>query len=239
LNLFNGRTQYSTLVPELRRDIKVLFGNATNVFEAARALLFSVGKTEVIEDACRQAASTGYGHLFEGHSLQIHSSRINRLPAALRCYAGCAAKLYGDVDTADLVKIHIQSGKLTLLFYDDYESSPLPRLRERTKINMRNQRIDFFGHSADREPELLYLKSRYMTVDQEGYYRQKAFDHALLELGLFDFSGYGPPANVFEATLKAAGYYIRGFEIPKNRYSRGSVAPTEGKAMGRLSSSDR
>ena len=216
LNLFNGRTRYSTLVPELQRDIKVLFGNATRAFEAARGLLFSVGKTEVIDEACRQAASAGYGHLFEGHSLQIHSSRLNRLPAALRCYVGCATKLYGDIDTADLVKIHIRSGKLTLLFYDDFENSPLPHLRERIKINMRAQRIEFFQRLTDRAPELLYLKSRYMTTDQEEYDRQKAFDDTLLKLGLFDFSDYGPPADEFEAFVNAAGYFIRGFEIQKS-----------------------
>jgi DNA phosphorothioation-associated putative methyltransferase len=217
LNLFNGRTRYSTLVPELQRDIKVLFGNATSAFEAARSLLFSVGKTEVIDEACRRATQAGCGHLFEGRSLQIHSSRINRLPAALRCYVGCAAKLYGDIDTADLVKIHIRSGKLTLLFYDDFQNSPLPHLRERIKINMRAQRIDFFQHSRDRAPELLYLKSRYMTADQEGYDQQKAFDDALLKLGLFDFSDYGPSANEFEATMNAAGYVIHGFEIQQKR----------------------
>src|SRR4029077_8044756 len=133
-------------------------------FDGGRALLFSVGKSEVIDEACRQATSAGLGYLIEGHSLQIHSSQINRLPAALRCYAGCAAKLYGDIDTADLVKIHIRSGKLTLLFYDDFDS-PLPRLRERIKINMREQKIDFFQYSKDEESQLLLLKSRYLTAN--------------------------------------------------------------------------
>lgn len=215
LNLFNGRTKYSMLIPEIQRDIKVLFGNATAAFEAARSLLFSVGRTEIIDEACRKATAAGLGYLNEGHSLQIHSSRLNRLPSALRCYAGCAAKLYGDIDTADLVKIHIRSGKLTLLFYDDFETSPLPRLRERIKINMRAQRIDFFQHSNGRETELLYLKSRYMTGDQEEYTQQKAFDDALDRLGLFDFSAYGPTASEFEAGLDSAGYIIRGFDIQK------------------------
>ena len=61
LNLFNGRTRYSTLVPELQRDIKVLFGNATSAFEAARAVLFSVGKTEVIEQASAEQLRQGVG----------------------------------------------------------------------------------------------------------------------------------------------------------------------------------
>src|SRR5262249_31692154 len=134
-------------------------------------------------------------------------------PPALRCYAGCAAKLYGDTDTADLLKIHVRSGKLTLLFYDDFSSSPLPRLRERVKINMREQRIDFFTYSAEGESQLLFLKSRYMTPDQPGYDQQKAFDDELLSLGLFDFSGYGPDAEKFYSELKKAGYAIDGFNL--------------------------
>lgn len=34
LNLFNGRTRYSMLVPELQRDIKAFLGNAKGAFEA-------------------------------------------------------------------------------------------------------------------------------------------------------------------------------------------------------------
>jgi DNA phosphorothioation-associated putative methyltransferase len=161
------------------------------------------------------------GFLNEGHSLQLHTSELNKLPAALRCYVGCGAKLYGDVDTADLIKIHIRSGKLTLLFYDDFDSSPLPRLRERIKINMRSQRIDFFEHTADRDQQqLLYLKSRFLTAEHPGYKRQKEFDDTLVKLGLFDFAEYGPAADVFQSTLSRAGYIISDFELQNSSVSQ-------------------
>lgn len=218
LNLFNGRTRYSMLAPELQRDIKAFLGNAKSAFEAGRALLFSVGKPEVIDNACQKASASGLGHLIEGDSLQIHSALINRLPAALRCYAGCAGKLYGDIDTADLVKIHVRSGKLTLLFYDDFDLSPLPRLRERIKIDMREHKIDFFQYS--KESQLLLFKSRYMTADQPRYDQQKSFDDALVKLGLFDFSDYGPSADVFTSTLSGAGYTVSGFSLEKSGQPR-------------------
>jgi hypothetical protein len=47
----------------------------------ARTLLFSVGKSEVIDEACHEAAAAGLGYLSEGHSLQLHSSQINRFRA--------------------------------------------------------------------------------------------------------------------------------------------------------------
>ena len=208
LNLFNGRTRYSALPPELQRDIKAFFGNAKSAFEKARAFLFSVGKSEVIDAACRQASALGLGYLVENESLQIHSDLVNRLPPALRCYVGCAGKLYGDFETADLIKLHVRSGKLTLLFYDNFESSPLPRLRERIKINMRDQKIDFFQYSDRDDSQLLFLKSRYISSDQPGYYHQKEFDDALVELGIFDFSGYGPGREEFFLMLRNAGYAV-------------------------------
>ena len=60
---------------------------------------------------------------------------------------------------------------------------------------MRSQKIDFFDYSRDDEQQLLFMKSRYMALDQEGYERQRAFDDALEKLRLFDFdlSQFGPP----------------------------------------------
>ena len=56
----------------------------------------------------------GLGWLDADHSLQLHTSLVPRLDPILRVYVGCATALYGDVLSADLVKIHIQSGKVTL-----------------------------------------------------------------------------------------------------------------------------
>ena len=78
---------------------------------------------------------------------------------------------------------------------------------------MREQKIDFFQYSKDVDSQILLLKSRYMTVDQPGYDQQKSFDDALVKLGLFDFSDYGPSADVFTSTLSNAGYAVRGFSI--------------------------
>jgi hypothetical protein len=94
-------------------------------------------------------------------------------------------------------------------------STDAPRLRERIKINMREQKIDFFQSSKDAESQLLFLKSRYMTAAQPGYDRQKTFDDALVKLGFFDFSEYGPSADVFTSTLEGAGYTVREFCLEK------------------------
>lgn len=201
LNLFGRRKPYAHMPKSLQRDVKEFFGNYKNAVDQARTLLFSVGSVENIHAACIHANKDGLGYLDRDHSLQLHSSMINSLPAVLRLYVGCATQLFGDIDKADLVKIHIQSGKVSLMRYDDFVNKPLPQLVERIKIKMREQQIDFFDYTTQPGLQLLYLKTRYIPENFPYYTEQKAFDEKLLLLDRFDFSGFGPRASEFTLFL--------------------------------------
>ena len=48
--------------------------------QSANATVFS-GKSEIIDEGCHEAAAAGLRYLSEGHSLQLHSSQINRFRA--------------------------------------------------------------------------------------------------------------------------------------------------------------
>jgi DNA phosphorothioation-associated putative methyltransferase len=211
LNLFNGRTCYAALPPELQRDVRAFFGSHTQATEEARALLFSVGEPAIIRAACEEAYDAGLGWLEEEHALVLATGLVPRLPAALRCYVGCAARLLGDIGFADLVRIHIGSGKLTLLSYDGFSDTPLPRLRERIKINLRRQRVDRFNYAEGEQ--VLLMKSRYLAPDLPGYAEQSAFDTALAGLGVVDLDGYGPSAAQLETLLRRAGRRVVGFSL--------------------------
>ena len=215
LNLFNRRKPYTQLPQELQGDINAFFGSYSKAKEEGRELLFSLGDPGEILDACRQASDAGLGWLDGTHSLQLHVDLIDRLPATLRSYIGCAEKLYGDVDQADLVKIHIGSGKLTLLKHHDFEKNPLPRLRERVKIKLGEQDVDFFDYQDDPDPPYTYLKSRYMAAGQRGYATQRRFDAKLQRLGLFDFSEFGPSAGQFRLGLAKAGLAMNGRKLER------------------------
>lgn len=197
LNIFNKRQDQKALPEDIRRDIRYFFKTIKAAQEKALALLFSAGRPETILDACRQAASTGLGWLDGEHSLTIHASLLDRLPAVLRVYAGCASRLFGDVTIADVIKFHIQSGKLTLLMVDDFFGQPVPELKCRVKIKLRSQDIDIFEHTEEQYRSLVYLKSRFMHPDMEGYDEQKAFDNRLRAMTELDLSGYGPSPDEF------------------------------------------
>jgi len=218
LSQFNRRRKpYRHLESGLRRDIKAFFGSHTAVLEAGNDLLFQVADSNTILSACRHASDHGIGFLEEDRYLHLHTSLVERLPPILRVYIGCAAALYGDVTHADLVKIHIQSSKLTLMRFDDFESNPLPRMIERVKIKLRSQDIDYFTYGETYPAPFLYHKSRYIDETFPYYQEQVTFDQQLDALDLFDFSGYGPSPARFLEVLDDHRWQIDGFQLMRSQ----------------------
>ena len=213
LNLFSKRRRYRELPLELQRDIKAFFGSYARADETGQDLLYSLGDPKVIYDAALEASSQGVGFLDGMHSLQLDGRLLDRLSGPLRAFIGCGEQIYGEIKDVDLVKIHIQSSKLTLLRYDNYDLVPLPRLRDGVKINLREQDVRFFQVDNTRRPKLLYMKSRYMAADLEGYERQKAFDDQFRALGLFDLDHGRPAIDELIAGLRSANLVVRGFEF--------------------------
>ncbi len=217
LGIFEQRSPYKVVNPKIRNDIKFFFGAIRNAKNDAAELLYKIADSDLIEQACKQAREHGLGWLEEGESLQLHSSMIEQLPAVLRVYIGCASAMYGDYKNADLVKIHMNSGKLTLMNFDDFEGKALPRMLERVKIKFREQDIEYFDYVDEYEPPYLYYKSRYINEEFPKYPEQVAFEERLDELELFDFWGYGPSPSVFEDTLKMHRLEVDGYDLIRSK----------------------
>lgn len=157
LNLFEQRKPYRRLDPILRKDIKAFCGNYTMAQQTARDLLFEIAEQEKLDEACAKAAEDGLGWYVPSESLQLHTSLVDRLPPILRVYVGCASILYGDYRAADIVKIHIRSGKVTFQKYDDFDKLPLPRMIERTKIKLREQDVEFYLYNTEEYPPPFFI----------------------------------------------------------------------------------
>ena len=97
--------------------------------------------------------------------------------------------MYGEIDDdIDLVKIHITSGKVTLTGYDDFEGKAVPFLKERIKIKMADQDIDFFDYiNENRRPPLLN-KGAYIDESFVNFKKQASFDNRLAKLLKFNLN---------------------------------------------------
>ena len=214
---FQKRKPYRHTELGLQRDIKAFFGGYRTAVDLGRKLLFTIANIDDIGRACHTAAEHGIGWLEEGESLQLHTSMVEQLPPILRTYICCGTVLYGDVSSADLIKIHIRSGKLTLMKFDDFTNKPLPRMIQRVKISLRKQGLDIFDYGAPYTPPYLYRKSRFINETFDYYAEQLAFEEVLEGLTLFDFSGYGPPPKEFDEKLEQRRYQVEGFHLIRSQ----------------------
>lgn len=213
MQAFGRRKPLRDLEPRLRHDIKTFFGSVGVAESEGRRLLHQCADVGLIKVACERAAAKGLGWLDADHYLQLHTALVPRLDPVLRVYVGCATALYGDVLSADLVKIHIQSGKVTLMKFDDFVKSPLPRMLERVKVKLREQDLDYFEYGEKFPPPYLYFKSRYINEEFPGYPEQQEFDHQLEILGLPMDKAYGPDPPEFQTWLRYNRREVAGMRL--------------------------
>lgn len=227
LNVFERRRSAGSWGARAGVDLREFWGSYAKATEAGQALLFSLREPKTIAAACAAAAAQGLGWLAPGESLQVDARLVNELPPALRVYVGCAGKLYGEVQQADVVKVHIGSGKVSLMRYDDYEGCAIPMLLERVKVDLRRQQVSYYsyGYGGEFEPQPLYLKSRYMHPAMEGYDAQRAFDEGLQRVEGVDWSGYGPP-------VEALGGALAGMAAPAGMRVMAPRGPGESPRRG-------
>lgn len=218
LRLFGKRKPYRHLDPGIQRDIKAHFGDYASAQGQAMQVLEEIANPAALDQASQTASEQGLGHYRSSDYLQVHVSLVARLPALLRIYVGCGAVLHGDLDGVDLVKIHIRSGKLSLLKFDDFDGKALPLMTERIKLKLRSQDIDYFEYGEGSvPPPPLYYKSRYLNEECPGFAEQLAFDEALADLALFDPESYGPSQVAFDRMLAERRLEVLDFALCPSR----------------------
>ncbi|TLX50375.1 hypothetical protein CWC31_12035 [Pseudoalteromonas ruthenica] len=215
LGLFGKRKPKSHMPARLLRDLKTHFTSYQQALEVVTALLFSISSPQKIGEACYAAfAQLEIGELFDNHSYILPSHKLNLLPAILRVYIGCAAQLYGDIDDVDLVKIHMRSGKVTLLKYDDFNKK-LPLLTQRIKVKLVEQDIDYFFYGDEYPLQPLYSKLPYLTPNSKEHKAQLRFDAKLADMLKGVPKEQWPDWNVLQKVFAYWGVKLQGSRFVK------------------------
>jgi hypothetical protein len=117
------------------------------------------------------------------------------------------------VSDASLLKIHVTSGKLTFMEFEDFDLRPLPRMTKRIKANLKAQRYETFEYGPEFPRPLLFRKSRYLDEENIGYEEQVAFDESLEEAGVLGSSEFGPSELELLSMLEARRLEILGMQL--------------------------
>jgi len=202
------RPGFARLSKNLRTDIKAFFGDYKSACAMARELLFASGDTDEIELATEDL-DFGWSDQEEAH-FAFHRTCIELLPPILRIYIECAARLYGDPQQADIIKVHIRSGKLSFLHYENFEADPFPQLLLRIKVDLRHMFVNVYDHALESPHQILFFKERFLPADAPKRNYMEQISRRLRNFGVTESmlgpnDRYAPDKQAFESALHAAG----------------------------------
>ena len=90
---------------------------------------------------------------------------MDDLVPLLRIYEGCARAYLGEIDHANIIKLHRFSGKVSYLAYPDFDSDPHPVLTQSVKLSMRSLELDCYDYSQSANPPVLHRKDAFLGAD--------------------------------------------------------------------------
>lgn len=202
---FRKRIPLKNLDETLQADLVSHFGGYRQAQEEGSRLLMSLGEASTLSDA---AATLPFGWRYEteGH-FSIHSSLVGKLPAVLRVFIECGARLYGVATEADVIKIHLRSRKLTFLVYDNFSRAPFPELQTRIKIDLPKLAVNIFEYGDSESRQLLFFKERFVDAGFPGRSRMEQISRRLEMLGIRQASlgpndQNAPSKSVFDGLLE-------------------------------------
>jgi DNA phosphorothioation-associated putative methyltransferase len=213
LNLFEQRRSFSALPASVQRDIRIFFGSLARALEAARAMLFATGSVDQLASSIEQAAAAMLGVRAPDGDYTFYRETLERQPPLVRLAVGCAERLEALPQDSELIKIHAGAGQVSYLSFDNFLAKPLPLLAQRTKVDLRHQRV--WTESFDKIPErrVLFGKSKFLPRDFARFDTQARFDERLASAGIYATDGLGTSGRLVEERLADAGIKLMGFRV--------------------------
>ena len=218
LGRFRRRPPISALPIGLQRDIRAFFGSYAGARRLADVRLFQAGEAEAVDDACRRSA---VGKLLP-NALYIHRSALESLDPLLRVYEGCARAYLGEVEGANLIKLHRHSGKVSYLVYPDFETDPHPALLRSIKLNLRTREIESTDYAHSANPPVLHRKETFLPPDHSLRARFERLTRQEERAGLLDESATIGTREGWAERLRSMGYAVQGHRLVRCRPGDGS-----------------
>ncbi|MCO4782759.1 MAG: DNA phosphorothioation-associated putative methyltransferase [Candidatus Cloacimonetes bacterium] len=198
---FNQRLPKDEIDESIINDIEYFLDEYDVAHQQALSLLYSVADPQVISTLCTQS-EIGFK---DEKSLYVRMDQHDQLHPVLRIYVGCCERLLGNISDFDLIKIHKESSKLSLMKYSDFYNDLLPKLELRVKVNLAYQKVKVFDYAEIKHPQLLFHKVRFFDERWESFDLLKKHSDKLTELDIC-IEDHGPNFTDFQETLKVHGY---------------------------------
>lgn len=209
LSKFGKRPRIGQLPLDLQNDIKAFFGSYKAACDDADHILFSLGQPGIIAKTC---AASKIGKALPD-ALYVHISALDELDLILRLYEGCASRTVGRMDGATLIKFHVDSPKISYLFYPDFDTDPHPALETSMRIDLRDLHVKYSDYSQSENPPVLHRKETFVAPSYPLYEQFSNFTSQEEAAGLLSDAKTIGTRHGWERRLKERGFEIHGHQL--------------------------
>jgi DNA phosphorothioation-associated putative methyltransferase len=206
---FGKRPPLACLPRPLRWDLRAFFGTYARACRQADDLLFQAGDSTAIDAAC---ARSPVGKLLPD-DLYVHHSALAALEPLLRVYEGCGRAYLGEVEGANVIKIHRRSGKLSYLAYPAFDTDPHPALLRCVRLNLRTRELYCLDYAASPNPPVLHRKEAFLAPDHPLCHKFTRLTRQEEAHGLLDQPAAIGTRSGWENRLGDAGFTLRGHRL--------------------------
>ncbi len=214
LGKFRRRPPLSACPLDLQRDIRAFFGNYREACRQADELLFQAGQPEAIDAACQRSP---IGKLLP-NALYVHRSALEELEPLLRVYEGCARAYLGEIEEANLLKLHRFSGKLSYLMYPDFDTDPHPALFRCIKLSMRTLNVDCYDYANSANPPVLHRKETFLAPDHPFHAKFAKLTKQEEKQGLLDETATIGTRAGWQTRLTETGFRLSGHRLVREKH---------------------
>jgi DNA phosphorothioation-associated putative methyltransferase len=203
----------SQLPLTLQRDVKAFLGPYTKACKESDELLFRAGSADTIDAACRESPI----RKLLPNALYVHRSALEHLSSVLRVYEGCGRAYVGEIEGANLIKLHRFSGKISYLVYPDFETDPHPALARSVKLNMRNRQIETQESGQGGNPPILHRKETFLHSDHELHGKFAKLTAKEEKAGLLEETATIGTRDGWNARLIEKSHILRGHQLVRSK----------------------
>ena len=165
LGKFSGRPTIRKLAPEIKADVKALFGSYKQACTVADMLLINVGDMSKIANLCRRSE---IGKQLN-NAIAVHVSALEKLPPLLRLYEGCASRNFYRLENANIIKLYYNKPKITYLVYPEFDTQAHPALQATMEVDLHNLSVTYHDISDETNPLILHQKDALVAPDYPSY----------------------------------------------------------------------
>ena len=158
---------------------------------------------------------------FLPNALYVHRERSIRLSRCSACTKAADRAYLGEVEGANLIKLHRHSGKVSYLVYPDFETDPHPALLRSIKLSLRMRELDCYDYATSTNPPILHRKETFLPPGHPLVAKFARLTQQEEKHGLLDETATIGTRERWERRLAERGFTIRGHRLVRRREEKG------------------